>query len=88
MRLKPTSDRILIQLIDIDEKKEQHILIPEQIKQNQGMNAEVVEIGPSVSIVKKGDKILFAKYAGEIVIKDKKQYFVISVDDVLAIWEE
>jgi len=37
--------------------------------------------------VKKGDRILFSKYAGTDVNVDGDEHIIIREDDVLAVWE-
>ena len=56
----------------------------------------VIAVGPGKTLesgaiakpaVKKGDRILFSKYAGTDVNVDNVEHIIIREDDVLAVWE-
>jgi len=51
--------------------------------------AEVIEVGDDETIkVKKGDKIIFAKYSGTEIKIDGEDYLILSKADILAKIEE
>ena len=57
--------------------------------------AEVIEVGPGEvkdgkeikMQVKKGDKVLYSKYAGTEIKLDNEKYLILKQDDILAIIE-
>ena len=81
MSVKPLEDRVLIKPSDPDKKTASGIYLPESAKEKP-MQGKVVAVGPGklldngervVPSVKKGDTVVFGKYAGtEIEIKNTK----------------
>ncbi|RKX69176.1 co-chaperone GroES [candidate division WOR-3 bacterium] len=95
MKIRPLHDRILVERIEEEEKKG-GIIIPDTAKEKpqQGKviavgEGRIDEAGKRIPMdVKRGDIILFGKYAGtEVRIKDK-EYLILREDDVLGIIEE
>ena len=78
MSVKPLEDRVLIKPLDPETKTASGIYLPESAKEKP-MQGKIVAVGPgrmldngerSKPTVKKGDTVLFGKYAGtEIEIK-------------------
>ena len=67
--IKPLADRVLLKVLEQEEKTSSGILLPDTAKEKT-QKAEVVEIGDSEDIkVKKGDIVIYDKYAG-IQIKE------------------
>ena len=81
MSVKPREDRILVKPIAPDKKTASGIFLPESAKEKP-MQGKVVATGPGKMLdngervkpsVKKGDTVVFGKYAGtEIEIKNTK----------------
>ncbi len=81
MSVKPLEDRVLIKPLEPDKKTASGIYLPESAKEKP-MQGKVVAVGPGklldngervVPSVKKGDTVVFGKYAGtEIEIKNTK----------------
>ncbi len=81
MSVKPLEDRVLIRPLDPETKTPSGIFLPESAKEKP-MQGKVVAIGPGKLLdsgervrpsVKKGDTVVFGKYAGtEIEIKNIK----------------
>ena len=96
MRIKPLSDRILIERVEEENKTKGGIIIPDTAKEKpmQGKaiavgKGKVTEKGKVITPdVKKGDRLLFSKYAGTEVKIDGKEHLIIREDDVLGIIEE
>lgn len=95
MKIKPLHDRILVERIEEEEKKG-GIIIPDTAKEKPQQGKVVAvgsgrkdESGKRIPMdVKKGDTILFGKYAGtEIRITDK-EYLILREEDVLGIVEK
>jgi chaperonin GroES len=95
MNLKPLGDRLIVSPTEQDEVTASGIVLPETAKEKP-MQGEVVAAGPgarkddgsrAAMDVKKGDTVLYAKYAGTEVKIDGKKYLILKETDVLAIVE-
>jgi chaperonin GroES len=95
MKIRPLHDRILVKRVESDETTKGGIIIPDTAKEKP-QEGKVVSVGKGkVSddgklielSVKKGDKILFSKYAGTDVTLEGDEHIIIREDDVLAILE-
>ncbi|MFA5468825.1 MAG: co-chaperone GroES [Sphaerochaetaceae bacterium] len=85
MTIKPLGDRVLVKMEEIQEKSAGGIFIP-QTAQEKTQIAEVVAIGDDETIsVKKGDKVMYDKYAGTAVSSAGKDYLILHMSDILAI---
>ena len=81
MSVRPLEDRVLIKPIEPETKTESGIYLPESAKEKP-MQGKVVAVGPGKLLdtgervkptVRKGDTVVFGKYAGtEIEIKNVK----------------
>ncbi len=88
MKIQPLDDRVLVEIYEEEiEKTKGGIIIPDTAKEKPRMG-KVVEVGTDEDLkelIKVGDKILFAKYGGEEVEMDGKNYIILSRSDVLAV---
>ena len=94
MAVKPLGDRVLIKRLEEEEQKSSGgIIIPDTAKEKP-QKGEVIEVGTGriseegerIKIdVKKGDIVLFDKYAGTEVKIDGTEYLIMSESDILAI---
>ncbi len=92
MKIKPLSDRVVIEPLEEMEVKKGSIIIPDTAKERP-MEGMVVEAGPGKTEdgkkipmeVKKGDKVLYGKYSGTEVTIDDTEYLIMRESDVLAI---
>ncbi len=95
MKVRPLQDRILVQRVE-EEVKKGAIIIPDTAKEKpqQGKviavgNGRIDEKGNRVPMdVKKGDYILFGKYAGNEIRIGDEEYLIMREEDVLAIVEK
>jgi chaperonin GroES len=94
MNVRPLHDRILVQrLEDKEEKSGGGIIIPDSAKEKPQRgkvtavgNGKTLDDGTRVELeVKKGDKVLFGKYAGTEVKLDGDEYLILREDDILAV---
>ncbi len=95
MKIKPLNDRILVKRLEEEAKTRGGIIIPDSAKEKPAQG-EVIAVGDGklgddgkrIPLqVKKGDRVLFAKYAGtEIKIEDE-EHLVMREDDILGIIE-
>lgn len=93
MNLKPLNDRVLVKRLEMEEKTAGGIYIPDSAKEKP-MKGEIVAVGPGKlddagkrvkMTVKKGDMVLFAKYAGSEIKIDGEDNLVMREEDILAI---
>ncbi|HEY8345260.1 MAG TPA: co-chaperone GroES [Bacillota bacterium] len=93
MNIKPLGERVVIKVLEGEEKTKSGIVIPDTAKEKPQMG-EVLAVGSGKTLdngtkvpleVKTGDKILFAKYAGTEVKLDGEEYMVLKESDILAI---
>lgn len=93
--LKPLGDRVVIRVLEQEEKTASGIFLPDTAKEKPSQG-EVVAVGPGklqddgkrVALdVKVGDKIIFSKYAGTEVKFDGQKYLIVSERDILAVVE-
>ncbi|WP_442597646.1 co-chaperone GroES [Neobacillus sp. D3-1R] len=91
--LKPLGDRIVIELVEAEEKTASGILLPDSAKEKP-QEAKVVAVGTGRVLengervaleVSVGDRIIFSKYAGTEVKYQGTEYLIIRENDILAI---
>jgi chaperonin GroES len=93
MNLKPLGDRVVVKPVDKEEKTKSGILLPDTAKEKpqEGIvqavgTGRILDNGTKVPMeLKVGDKILYAKYAGNEFKLDEVEYLIVSEKDVLAI---
>ena len=91
--LKPIGDRIVIELVQSEEKTASGIVLPDTAKEKpqEGKvvavgTGRVLESGERVALeVSEGDSIIFSKYAGTEVKYDGKEFLILKEADVLAV---
>ena len=95
MKLHPLEDRIVVRPGESEETTASGLVIPDTAKEKPS-EGKVVAVGKGkVSEdgkvtpldVKKGDRILFSKYAGTEVKIEGEEHLIIREDDVLGIVE-
>jgi chaperonin GroES len=88
-------DRIIVKRLEEEGKTAGGIFIPETAKEKP-MRGEVVAVGKGKVTedgkvlpldVKKGDQVLFGKYAGTEVKIDGDEYLIMREDDILGVVE-
>lgn len=93
MKLKPLNDRVLVKRLESEEKTAGGLYIPDTAKEKPS-KGEVVAVGPGKiaengsrieMAVKKGDEVLFNKYAGTEIKLDGVEHLVMREEDILAI---
>jgi chaperonin GroES len=93
MKLRPLQDRILVQRVEEETTTKGGIIIPDTAKEKPAEgkvmavgNGKVGDDGKRIALeIKKGDRILFGKYAGTEVKIDGKEYLIMREDDVLGV---
>ena len=85
MALKPLSDRVIVKRKEEQEKTAGGIYIPDSAKEKP-QGGEIVAAGPDCQTVKKGDSVLFAKYAGSEFALDGDDLIIMREDDILGVF--
>ena len=93
--IRPLQDRILVKRIAAEEKTAGGIIIPDTAKEKP-QEGQVVSVGKGKVLedgkvlpldVKKGDKILFGKYAGTEITLQGEEHLILREEDVLGVIE-
>ena len=93
MKIRPLHDRILIKRLQEEDKSTGGIIIPDTAKEKP-IQGKVIAVGKGKIMkngdvilldVKKGDKVLFGKYAGTEVKIDGEEHLLMREDDILAV---
>lgn len=91
--LKPLGDRIVIELVEVEEKTASGIVLPDTAKEKP-QEGKVVAVGPGRVLdsgervapeVAVGDLIIFSKYSGTEVKYQGKEYLILRETDILAV---
>ena len=96
MNIRPLQDRIIVKRIEEEEKTAGGIIIPDTAKEKpqEGKviavgKGKVSDEGKTIALdIKKGDKILFSKYAGSEVKVNGTDYLIMREEDVLGVVED
>jgi len=94
MQLKPVLDKVVIKAIEAEETTKGGLILS-SASQEKPQICEVIAVGPggmvdgkeTAMFVKKGQKVIAAKYAGTEIKLDDETYTIISQSDILAIVE-
>lgn len=94
MKLVPLADRVVLKQSTPEEKTKSGIILTSQ-SQEKPQQAEVVAVGPGGMVdgkevtmsVKKGDVVIYSKYAGNEVKFDDEEYIIVKQSDILAVVE-
>jgi len=91
--LRPLGDRIIIELVESEEKTASGIVLPDSAKEKpqEGKvvavgTGRVLESGERVALeVSVGDRIIFSKYGGTEVKYQGAEYLILRESDILAV---
>jgi len=95
MKVRPLHDRVIVKRIEEEEMTKGGIIIPDTAKEKP-IEGKVVAVGAGKIlengkkqplVVKKGDRILFGKYAGTEINIEGKEHLIMREDDIIAIVE-
>jgi chaperonin GroES len=95
MKVRPLHDRVIVKRLEGEEVTKGGIIIPDTAKEKpvEGKviavgSGKLGESGKKVPIeVKKGDRVLFGKYAGTEIKIDGEELLIMREDDIIAIME-
>ena len=94
MKLKPLGDRVIIKMMEAEEKTKSGLILTGSAKEKPEV-AQVIEVGPGgmvdgkevTMVVEKGQKVITSKYSGTEVKIDGEEYTIVRQSDILAIVE-
>ena len=93
MKIRPLDDRVVVKILDAEEKTDGGIVLPDTAKEKPS-RGEVVAIGVGRLLdtgerapmsVSKGDTVLFGRYSGNEIKISGKEHNVMRETEVLAI---
>jgi len=93
MAIKPLDDRVVVEAVAAEEKTRGGIVLPDTAKEKPQTGkiiavgaGKLLDSGARASLsVKKGDNVLYGKYAGTEVTVSSKEYLIMRESDILAI---
>ncbi len=94
--LRPLDDRVVLKVLDAEEMSAGGIVLPDTAKEKP-QRGKVTAVGEGKlqkdgkrikPDVKKGDVVLFGKYAGSDVKVGGEDYKILRESEILARWEE
>ena len=94
-KLRPLGDRVVIQPTPREETTKSGIVLPDTAKEKP-QEGKILAVGPGRILddgkreqidVKKGDKVLYAKYAGTEFKIEGEDLLIVSQKDILAVVE-
>jgi chaperonin GroES len=93
VNLRPLADRVVVKPLEREEVTKSGIVLPDTAKEKP-QQGEVMAVGPGrildsgervVPDVKKGERVLFAKYSGTEFKLDQDELLILRESDILAI---
>ena len=93
MNLRPLGDRVVVKPVEREERTKSGIVLPDTAKEKpqEGLieavgTGRILDNGTKIPMeLKVGDKVLYAKYAGNEFKIEEQEYLIISEKDVLAV---
>lgn len=95
-KIRPLSDRIVVEPHQVETKTAGGIFIPDTADKDKPIIGKVIATGTGKFVdgkiqplqVKIGDKVLFGKYAGTNVKLNEIEYLVMREEDVMGVLED
>jgi chaperonin GroES len=96
MKIRPLQDRVIVKRVEEEQKTKGGIIIPDTAKEKpiEGDviavgNGKVLEDGKVRALdIKKGDRVLFGKYAGTEVKIENVDHLILREEDILGVIEK
>ena len=95
MKIRPLQDRVMVKRLEEETKTAGGIIIPDTAKEKP-QKGEIVAVGPGKRNedgkvqpldVKKGNKVLFSKYAGTEIKVEGDELLIMREDDIMGVIE-
>ena len=91
MKLVPLEDRVIVKVVEEEEKTKSGIVLPDTAKEKP-QKATVLAVGPGrydgddlIPIdIKEGDVVIFSKYGGTEIKVDGEDVLILRASDILA----
>jgi chaperonin GroES len=96
MKIRPLQDRVIVKRVEEEQKTKGGIIIPDTAKEKP-IEGEVIAVGNGKVLedgtvrpldIKKGDRVLFGKYAGTEVKLENVEHLILREDDILGVIEK
>ena len=96
MKIRPLSDKVLVERVEAEGKTAGGIVLPDTAKEKP-QRGKIVAVGEGKLLedgtrkqvqVKKGDLVLFTSYAGTEIKVDGKEYLIMDESDIMAVIEK
>ncbi|MCR4762574.1 MAG: co-chaperone GroES [Lachnospiraceae bacterium] len=92
MKLVPLADRVVLKQLEAEDTTKSGIVLPGKEKEKP-QQAEVIAVGPGGTVdgkvikmeVKKGETVIYSKYAGTEVKLDEETFIIVKQSDILAV---
>lgn len=88
MKIKPLSDRVIVEPKAAETQTASGLFIPDTAKEKP-LQGTVVAVGPGnkdvTMEVKKGDTVLYGKYGGQEISVEGNEYLIMKQSEILAI---
>ena len=95
VKIKPLDDRVVIKVLEAEEKTTGGIVLPDTAKEKP-QKGKILAIGPGKLLdngerasfsVKKSDLVLFGKYSGQDITIEGNEYKIMRENEILARFE-
>ncbi|GJQ58538.1 MAG: co-chaperone GroES [Candidatus Scalindua sp. AMX11] len=92
MAIRPLDDRVVVEPLEAEETTKGGIVLPDSAKEKP-TKGKIISVGEgrlldngqrAALLVKKGDQVLYGKYAGTEITVSGKEYLIIKESDILA----
>ncbi|HOW59180.1 MAG TPA: co-chaperone GroES [Candidatus Omnitrophota bacterium] len=96
MKVRPLADRVLVEILEAEEKTKGGIILPDTAKEEK-TEGKVIAVGAGKTLesgkvqpleLKKGDRVLFGKYAGDDIVIDGIKHKILKESEILAVYEK
>lgn len=89
LKLQPLGKRVLVRPLEVEEKTESGLIIPDTADKEKPSQGTVVKLGNTRKdfkfLVKEGDVVFFKKYSPDEIEMKGEKYYLIEEEDILAI---
>ncbi|RPJ19477.1 MAG: co-chaperone GroES [Planctomycetaceae bacterium] len=96
MKIRPLSDKVLVERVEAEAKTAGGIVLPDTAKEKP-QKGKIVAVGEGKLLedgtrkavqVKRGDLVLFTSYAGTEIKVDGREYLIMDETDIMAVIEK